>query len=91
MLYLVKMAKYYIRLKRTGCIGAVSCEAMAPLHWKLADDGKIDLINSKLIDKENDIWELVIDEKDLEKNKDAAKACPVNVMEVYDEKGNKIA
>ncbi|MBI4159531.1 ferredoxin [Candidatus Woesearchaeota archaeon] len=85
------MVKYFIRLKRTGCIGAVSCEAMAPKHWKLANDGKIDLISSKLIDKENDIWELEIEAKDLEKNVDAAKACPVNVIEIYDEQGNKIA
>ena len=84
------MAKYKIRLNRTACIGAVSCEAMAPKHWKLADDGKIDLIGSKQIDE--DTWELEIEtEEDIRKNIDAAKACPVNVIEIFDEKGKKIA
>lgn len=47
----------------------------------------------KLVEGTNqghDTWELIIDEKDLEVNKDAARNCPVNVIKIYEEEGKEV-
>ena len=73
------MAKYRIIFDREACIGALACNVVAPEFWKLAKDGKVDLERAKY-NKETDKFELVIDEKWLVKNQDAAKVCPVNAI-----------
>ncbi len=81
------MAKYRIVYERSGCIGAAQCVAVYGKRWSLAKDGKADLKGSK---KKNSAWELEINEKEFKKMKEAAAACPVNVIHIYDEKGKKI-
>lgn len=82
--------KYIIRYDREGCIGASSCVATQPENWNMADDGKATLNKSKE-NKKTGYWEREIDEKELEKTKEAAKSCPVNVIFIYDkETGEKI-
>ncbi len=80
------MAKYKVKYDREACIGAASCTAFSK-RFKIVKDGKADLKGSKKVD---DLFELTIGEKELEEMKEAAQSCPVNVIHVYDEKGNKI-
>jgi len=73
------MANYTIKYNRGACIGAGSCVAAAPANWSL--------------DKENKavMKKKVITDAELTKNKAAAQSCPVLAIEIYDEKGKKIA
>lgn len=72
------MAKFKIIYEREGCIGAGACVAVAPDTWKMDDDGKA----TQLVHE--------FDEKDLQKNLDAAKACPVMVIHIEDENGKRL-
>lgn len=72
------MAKYKIEYEREGCIGAGACVAVAPDAWRMGDDGKADLLLNEF------------DEKDLQKQLDAARSCPVNVIHIVDEKGKRL-
>ncbi len=82
--------KYIVELDRKGCIGAAACAAVAPEFWKMVDDGKVDLINGKRLEK-NAKQTIEVDEKDLEKMKLSAEVCPVIVIHIYDkETGEKI-
>ncbi|MBS3149154.1 ferredoxin [Candidatus Woesearchaeota archaeon] len=74
------MAKYKVTLDRDKCIGTASCVAVAPKFWELQDDGKIMLLESKLIEETNQ-WELIIEtEQDLLENKEAEGVCPVDAI-----------
>ena len=81
------MAKYKIFYDREGCIGAAACAAVSE-RWKIASDGKADLVGGKQDDAGWFIAE--IDEADLEKEIEAAKACPVLVIHIKDENGNQV-
>ena len=82
------MAKYKIIYDRNNCIGVSSCAILADEFWKMNDDTKADLISAR---KAGDgKWELEIDEKDLHKNKEAARNCPVGVIKIVDESGHEI-
>ncbi len=83
------MGKFLIEHDRPNCIGCGACNAVAPEFWEMNDDGKSDVKCGK---KRADGWqELEISEKDLEKNKQAAETCPVNVIHIKDkEKKEKI-
>lgn len=73
------MAKFKIIFDRELCVGALACEWANPLFWKAAKDGKVDLANAKF-NEQTRKWELIIDEVDLPKNKEAADACPVDAI-----------
>ncbi len=64
--------KYKIIFDRENCIGAYACLAIAPDTWKEGDDGKA------ILERE------VFDEEDLQRQVEAAKACPVNVIKIVD-------
>jgi len=84
--------KYKIVYKRNECIGAGPCMAVAPEFWTLneAEDGKADIIKDMKPTKlENGDQELIIDEKDLQLNLEAAEGCPVNVIHIYDVESGK--
>jgi ferredoxin len=87
------MAKYKVEHDRPGCIGCGACAALAPELWEMNADGKSDLKNSK---KKEENGETVletkdIEEKNFEKHKEAASACPVNVIHIIEkETGKKI-
>ncbi len=73
------MAKYRIIFDRDACIGAYACVAVAPDTWKEGDDGKAVLVKD------------VFDEEELEKQLDAARACPVNAIKIINlETGEEI-
>lgn len=59
---------------REGCIGAASCVAVYPEQWDLAADGKADY---KV---------LTFNKEELERNLEAAKSCPVNVIRIKNKK-----
>ena len=75
------MVKYKIIFDREVCIGALSCNAVASKFWKLADDGKVDLKDSKL-NEETGKWELIVEDLDGEMNMEAEKVCPVLAIKV---------
>ncbi|MFH1443424.1 MAG: ferredoxin [Candidatus Micrarchaeota archaeon] len=75
------MPKYTIELDRDGCIGAAVCEAVCPKHWKMADDGKVDLADSVKGDK-GEFYTKEVDEADFESMKMAADGCPVKVIHI---------
>jgi len=75
------MAKYKIEFDRELCIGALACTAVAEKFWPRADDGKVDLTGA-IYNKETKKWELIIDEKDFQINKEAEDVCPVVAIKV---------
>ena len=82
--------KYKIVYDRTGCIGAAACCASCPNFWEIVDDGKADL-KGATHNEDNTEQVLEIEEKDYQCNKEAADACPVNVIHIFDkETGKKI-
>ena len=80
------MPKVKVIYNREGCIGAGACCAVCPKYWKMAEDGKADLLGSK----ENPATgkyelEIEVSEEDLNGLKESANACPVQVIEVEEE------
>lgn len=81
---------YKVKITRDLCIGAGSCEAIAPKTFKLDDEGK-----SVIIKKDgttaNDAHYKDIDDTD-ENIMNAAKSCPTNAIAIIevDEEGNEI-
>jgi ferredoxin len=75
------MTKYKIEFDRELCIGAIACTAVAENFWPRADDGKVDL-SGATYNEQTKKWELIIDEKDFEINKDAAEVCPVEAIKI---------
>jgi len=80
--------KYRLVYDRASCIGAAACEAVAPERWKMADDGKADLLNGKTTEPDN--FEYWFDEDELDKLVESAQVCPVTVIHIFDEEGNQI-
>jgi len=73
---------FVIKHDRPNCIGCSACEAIAPSFWTMCADGKVDLVDSSSQPKG---WQKrVVDKTAFELNKDAAIACPVNVIHVED-------
>jgi ferredoxin len=74
------MVKYKIIHERKDCIGCGACAAVDEKNWFMDDDGNSTLRNSKEIKK--GIYELEIDEKDLEIFKESSGCCPVDIIKV---------
>jgi len=73
------MGKYKIKYDKGKCIAAGSCAQIAPDTWKLDEEGKADPLITEF------------DESVLDINVKAAKSCPVQAIEIYDEAGKKVA
>ena len=71
------MAKITIKHDREACIGCGACAAVHDENWKMGDDNKPDPINTE------------VEEAQLEKEKEAAQACPVNAIHL-EKDGEKI-
>lgn len=65
--------------ERQKCIGCGSCEAICPKHWKLAKDGKSQLLGSSQ-DKKTGNYEKEIGKSEC--NQEAADNCPVQCIHV---------
>jgi ferredoxin len=65
-----------IKLLRDKCISAGTCVAIAPNTFELDDEGKVKLKNPKGDDEQTIL--------------DAAKSCPVQAIEIYDDEGNQV-
>ncbi|MDD5417729.1 MAG: ferredoxin [Candidatus Nanoarchaeia archaeon] len=79
--------KYTVWQEREKCIGCGACASVCDKFWEMDSDGKSKLKGSK---KKGENFELIIDEKDLSCNKEAAEKCPVNIIHIKDEKGKKL-
>ena len=64
-----------IILEREKCIGCSACEAVCQEYWKMADDGKTNLLGAEE-QGENEVLEA----QEVGCNKDAADACPVQCI-----------
>ena len=75
------MAKYKVIFDKETCIAAASCSAVYPEVYLRGKDSKALLKNSKYNEKDK-VWELIIDEKEFIKHKEAEEVCPVNAIKV---------
>ena|SRR3989338_6276986 len=81
--------KWLVQYDRKGCIGAATCEAVNPERWSVQGSGKAELKGSS--SKDGVLYELEIDDSEIEKMKAAAEGCPKNVIHIIDkETGEKI-
>ncbi len=79
------MSNFKIVHDRPTCIGCGICAAINPDHWIMStEDGKSDVIGSEL-DGTNEVLEI----EELGNDFDAAEACPVNCIHLY-EKDKKL-
>ena len=73
---------------RDDCIGCHACVDNAPDNWEMSEeDGKSNLKRS-VCKKGTFIAE--ISDVEVEKNIDAARDCPVNIIRVMDDDGNEV-
>ena len=75
------MTKYKVIFDRANCIGTFACITENPDHWVVGEDGK-SILEGSVLNEKTGYYELIIEEKDLEKNKDAAAVCPVFVISI---------
>lgn len=84
------MGRYKLKVDRSLCIGAGSCEAVAPQVFSLDKDGKVILKKKKGLQSTtiSDFEEL---EETAENIWNAAKVCPVNAIMIIeiDDEGNE--
>ena len=67
---------------RKRCIGCNACVEIAPQTWVISEeDGQSNLIGAK---QKGDLFIGEIFECDVEANKTAADACPMNIIKVED-------
>jgi ferredoxin len=82
-----KDSPYQIQHDRPNCIGCGACTAVCPKFWEMGVDGKSRIKGGK---ERDDSWdEKDMDEADLASNKEAADACPVNVIHIIEKSTGK--
>ncbi len=74
---------------KPNCIGCGACAAVCPDFWEMEGD-KSHLKGSKDGGPYEGGEELEVQDKDQEKNMEAAKSCPVNVIHVKDKAGKQL-
>ena len=68
--------------QRAKCIGCNYCVELAPQRWRMSrKDGKSVLLEAT--DKKG-FWNVKVREDELESNLKAAKACPVNIIQIIE-------
>lgn len=77
-----------IRFDRETCIGMFQCAAEWDAFETNEDEGKADLAEGEEI--EPDIFERTVPEDAELDAKFAARACPVDAIEIYDDDGEQI-
>ena len=85
------MTKYKVTYDRDGCISAAACVGVNAKYWELdSADGRANLKGSAR-NAENNLFEMEIDEADLEDMKKAAEVCPVLIIHIFNaETGEQI-
>lgn len=69
-----------ITLQREKCIGCNYCREHAPQRWTMSKkDGKAMLLGSR---ERRGFHTVKVHEEELEENQNAAKACPVKIIQV---------
>jgi ferredoxin len=76
----MNMVKYKILHIRNECIGCGACAAIDEDNWFMSEDGKATLNKSKEVKK--GIYELIVDEKEIELFKESSECCPVAIIKV---------
>ena len=71
------MAK--VTLKRAECIGCGACVAVDGDLWEMGEDNKTNLKGGT---DNNGVFEKDIDDSAVEKAKDSAESCPINIITV---------
>ena len=65
---------------RDKCIGCGVCSEIAPFRWRMSKkDGKSTLIQSK---KTNNLYQIIVDDDELNDNNLAADNCPVKIIRI---------
>jgi ferredoxin len=84
------MKKYRIELIRPPCIYCGACEKLCPQTWIMnsRNDLKADIKKSITKKKEELIIKETLEVDNLKNNLNAAKACPMNIIHIYDIKKN---
>jgi ferredoxin len=83
------MGKWRVEFERENCIGAGACVAANADFWSIDQDGKATL-KSATYDEAKKRWVLELDDDaQLQKQRDAAGVCPVNVIHVIDPDGKQ--
>lgn len=66
--------------QRDKCIGCHYCVEFAPERWRMSKkDGKSVLLGGK---EKKGFWTVKVQPSEIEENKKAAHACPVNIIQV---------
>lgn len=64
------MSRYRIIVDREGCLADTICTAICSQNWYMADDGKASFRSG------------IIDDGQLECNREAARSCPTGVIKI---------
>ena len=76
------MAKYKIELDKDVCISTFACTIEGGEFWSEDDeDGKAKLTNATY-NEGSGKWELIIEDADIDANRNAADSCPVAAIKV---------
>lgn len=69
-----------ISQQRAKCIGCNACVEAADYRWRMSrKDGKSTLLGGQL---KRDFYSVVVDDHELEDNEQAARNCPVKIIQV---------
>lgn len=74
---------YKVIYDRGNCIGANACVGALPEYWSL-DGEKKAILKGSGFNKGTDRYELIIDDKDLDRFTESAVVCPVYVIDIID-------
>ena len=82
------MVKYKIEIDLDGCIGAITCIAVADKLWELGKDMKAHPKIGKLVKEGNKEYIIVSEEElnkagiDLDEAKESAAVCPTTAIKI---------
>jgi len=66
--------------EKSKCIGCGACVSSCHEYFEMGEDGKAHLKNSKLVDKDNEIYEVEVEE--IKCAQEAADNCPVQCIHI---------
>ena len=76
------MVKFKVEYYKKKCIGAGTCAAVSPDQWEMEPTGKAKMKGGSSFNEQTQMFEKIVDEKDLESFKRAADGCPKNVIHI---------